>query len=93
MPGAQLIQDHAQRINITPLRDGILAQLFGARVARGKQHHLSYGLLSGTLQQFGRAKIEQFDNAFFTGYQNVRWLEIAVDNQILMRMLNCCAHL
>ena len=82
MPAEQLIQHHAQRIDIAPGRDWILAQLLGAGVAGSEQHHLGHGLIVGTFQQLSGAKVEQLHQPLFARHQDIRGLQVAVNDQV-----------
>ena len=90
LTGQQLKEDDAEAVNVARRIDLLAADLFRRRV--GGCHHpelrSSSGLL-GTVQieDLADAEIEQFGHTII-GYQNVLWLEIAVDDQVLMSVLD-----
>ena len=92
MPGEEFEQNHSQRIDIGGRRDAVAADLLRRGVVGRHQAHHRHRCLHRTRmiagsQNFGDAEVEQFRNTV-RGHQDVRWLQIPVNDQIGMRILN-----
>src|ERR1700761_5640080 len=83
----QLVEQHTQRIDVGGSGDGLTANLFGAGVAGRPAFTECGGKRSGGVETRGNSEI---DHLYLPigGNQYVRWLEITVHDQVLMRMLN-----
>ena len=85
----QLVKNHAQTVDITRGADVFAAHLFGAGVLW--RHHalegesLADALSAFGIEQFRDAKIEQLWFAF-RGHADIRRLDVAVNDQMLMRV-------
>ena len=98
--GQQLVQQDAQRIDIAAGIDVDHAQarLLGTHVQRCPDHLRELGIdrLFGQLlvQRLGDAKVDHLGNghAIDFGDQDVGWFEVAVNDSLLMGMLNGTAH-
>jgi hypothetical protein len=90
--GQEFIKDEAQRVHVAHRRDGFPAHLLGAGVSERHRTQPCYGgrsLLRGRLriEQFGDPEVEQFGDAF-GGNQEVAGLEVAVEDVVLMSILD-----
>ena len=90
--GEQLVEQHAQRVDVGGGGHRLAAHLFGAGVLG--RHQLQPGRrrrqrLPGHLgiEQLGDAEIEQLGDAVL-GDQHVGRLDVAVDHQVLVRVLH-----
>jgi hypothetical protein len=97
-PGAaeQLIQNHAQRVHVRCGGERLAEDLFGRCVVRrerapGKSGELGFLRLS-FLQQLRNAEVQQAHLAR-GGNQDVRRLQVAVHDEIPMRVRDCIRHL
>ena len=93
--GQQLVQNDAERVDVARGRDRPAENLFGARVLRREQpvvharerHRRS--CFAG-VEQLGDAEVEQLRRAF-RGHQDVRGLQVAVHDQVLVCVLDGAA--
>ena len=88
----QLVQDHAQRIDVAGSRERVAPDLFGARV-RGS-HHVHPGRRRRRLerqgvrvQELGDPEVQQLGSSV-GGHQDVGRLEVPVDHQVLVGVLH-----
>ena len=86
----QFVKQNAERIDIARRGDLIAAHLLRAGVFRRQQMQPRSRQRAGGVdcfgsEQFGDAEIEQFDDSVF-GNEDVRRFEVAVDDQMLMRV-------
>ena len=84
-------QNQSQRIHIRGRGDGLAAELLGAGVlqchdahARGHAHGAGEHV---RVEDFGNPEIEQLGDTF-RGYENIAGLEVAMNHQMLMRVMN-----
>ena len=95
VPAEQLVEDHAQRIDVAGRRHPAPALLLRARVVRGQQAQdrgrLVQALRDVWAQQLGDPEVEQLRIAVGRD-QDVRRLEVAMDDQVLVRVLHRVAH-
>jgi hypothetical protein len=84
--GQQLVQHDAQRIDVGRGRHRVAAQLFRRGIVRGQQLRLGRVLVAGG-EQLGDAEVEQFRRAV-GGDEDVRRLQVAVHDQVLVRVLH-----
>ena len=95
MAGQQLIEHHAERVNVGGGRDRPAAHLLRAGIRRS---HATCTGLSGQrrprrgLQNLCDPEIQQFRHAV-GGYGDVARFQIAVDNPFVVRILYGFAHL
>ena len=100
MPREHLVQYHAERIDITAGIDIAVAQLglLGAHVGRRADelfHAGEEGVFGqAALSRFGDAEIDHLRrrHTVVQGDENIRRLEVAVNDSFLMRMLHGKAH-
>ena len=91
----QLVQHRAESVHVGRRRHRLAANLLGADVVR--RHHRAaraHRVESGqcvTVQQLGDSEIEQLGNAV-RGHEDVSRLDVAVHDQVLMRVLHRVAH-
>ena len=93
--GEQAVEQHAQRVDIAGRGDLLAMQLLRAGILRRHRLHggegrrgVGDGGLQGVgVEQFGDAEIQQLDGAFL-GHQDVLRLEVAMDHQVLMRVVD-----
>ena len=91
-PCQQFVQQHTQYIDVAGSRGRVATHLFGARMIR--RHQADVGMsdchrvhhLPG-VQHFGDSEIEQLGNPLGS-HQDVRWLEVPMHDEILMRIVN-----
>ena len=90
--GEQLVEQHAERVDIRGGRDRLAANLFGAGVFR--RHQLQPGRgrrerLAGELgiEQLGDPEVQQLGRAI-GDHEHVGRLDVAVDDQVLVRVLD-----
>ncbi len=83
----QFIEQHAQRVHVRHRGHAGAAELLGACVLR--RHHLRTQLgrqeRAVAFQQFGNAEVEQFRRTV-GGHENVRWFDVAMNDEMLMRV-------
>ena len=92
--GQQFVEQYAQHVDVARGGDGLPADLLGTRVIR--RHQPKIRLRDGQrvmsrlafVQQFGDAEVEQFGHAIGRD-QDVRGLEVAMHDEILMRVMHC----
>ena len=93
--GEQFVQHHAEREHVGQRGDALCEKLFGRGIQR---RHGGAGALGergrrvGFTQQFGDAKVQQFHLPFGVD-QNVRGFEVAVHDEVLVRVLDGREHL
>ena len=93
--GEQFVQHHAEREHVGQCGDALCEKLFGRGVQR---RHGCAGALRergrgvGFTQQFGDAEVQQFHLPFGVD-ENVRGLEVAVHDEMLVSVLDCREHL
>ena len=87
----ELKENDAQGIDVRCRGLGRAPDLFGAGIVRSQQAFLRPGLVRRRVQDFGDAEIEQLR---FAGrvHQDVGGLEIAVKDQVAMRVGNSFAN-
>ena len=93
--GQQAVEQHAERVDIAGGGDRLAVQLLGTGILRRHRLHggegrrrVGDGGFQGVgVEQLGDTEIQQLDGAFL-GDQDVLRLEVAVDHQILMRVVN-----
>ena len=93
--GQELIEHGAERIHVCGRGDGFPKCLLGARIVRRHDWHNhrdagSRGEIRRT-EDLCDSKIEQFGNAVF-GDEDIRRLQIAVHNQILVCVVDSATH-
>ena len=91
MPGEQLEQHDAERVDVGCGRERIATDLLGARVLRGerarefaRRRHRVGGVVA---EKFRDAEVQQLYRAV-AGHENVRRLEVAVHDEIAV----CVSH-
>jgi hypothetical protein len=89
------VQHGAQRVDVGDGRDRLASHLLGAHVIR--RHQQRPGRCRRRCRRIGReqfrdTEIEQFRDAV-GGDEDISWLEISMDDQVLMRVLHCIADL
>ena len=93
--GEQFVQQHAERVDVGGGRDHLAADLFRAGVFRRHQREavrrgrVRLAAKVG-IEQLGDAEIEQLGRAV-GGHQDVGGLDVAMDDQVLVRVLHRCA--
>jgi hypothetical protein len=87
VPSEQLVEHDAERINVAGGGDGLTAQLLGARVFRSEGVHHGGFEAAGGAYDFRDAEIKQLRHAI-GGDQDVAGLEIAVNHQVLVRVVH-----
>ena len=94
LSGEQFVQQHAEPVDIRHRRHSRAAKLLRAGVLRcqhlGAEHRRHRVAL--VLQQLGDAEVEQLRHAV-GGDQDVRWLDVAMHDEVLMRVGHGGAHL
>jgi hypothetical protein len=88
----QVVQQHAERVHIGDGADPFAAHLLGARKARSPEALVQPGLVVELasplgIEQLRDAEIEQLGRAVGR-HQDVGRLDVAVDDQVLVRVLN-----
>src|SRR5438105_15836245 len=94
LSGEQLEQDHAKGIEVRVEADAVAANLLGSRIGGSHQSQPGHGLVDGSVEAFelfGDSEVEQADAAILFD-ENVRRLEVAVDDGLAMRVLDGLAH-
>jgi hypothetical protein len=97
LAGQHFIKNHAQRIKVSPMiHQSGRFDLFGGNVMRGAHdrggQRRASRALSVLCSQFGQAKIRDFNAPFFVK-QNIRGLDVAMDDAFLVRILQGLANL
>ena len=99
LPGEQVIEHDAERVDVGALVDGVAADLLGrhgVRRAEPRADHGQPGLGGVGVQELGDAEVEQLDHALGRGVvavrrsggdEDVAGLEIAVDDAARVRRL------
>ena len=98
--GQQLIQQHAERVDVAASVDVQLAhtRLFGAHVKRGAHHLAEAGkerlLGQPGVRRFGHAEVDYLGNRRIVTQRDhhIRRLDVAVDNSLLVGVLNSLAN-
>ena len=94
--GEQLVQHDAERIDVRRRGERLPADLLGRCVAGREQpagHLRELGFLRSFLgQELADAEVQQHD-APFGRHENVRRLQVAVNDQLRVRELHCFHHL
>ena len=99
-PAEQLVQQHAQTVDVAARVDiglRLRINLFRAHVQRRAEHPAA-GLQGVTVDaQIGGSRNAEVDHlrgglAVFIGHQHVRRFQIAVDDALLVRVLDRCTH-
>jgi hypothetical protein len=80
----QEIEQHADRVDVGRRRDDVARRLLGRGVFR-RQHARPIDRHGLCIQQPRDPEIQQFDGAVGR-HENIRWLEIAMDDQVRVRM-------
>ena len=92
----QLIQDHSERIHVAGRRHRLSRDLFRAGIAGGQQANGGEGCVRLTLklnlENLRNAKVEKLWHTVGSD-KNVPWFYVAMDNQALVSILDCRAHL
>ena len=95
--GEQLVGEGAKRVDVGRGRDRLAAHLLGRRVLRRhrpaaepRQRRVVLALVARIVQDLGDAEVEQLDRAV-GGDERVRRLEIAMDDEVLVRVLDAVA--
>src|ERR1700748_3148943 len=96
--GQQLVQQHAERIDIRRCCDRFAGDLFGGGVFRSQGEGMLDDL--GTVSLFGfvsrnelrDTEVQKHDPA--AGIDNqVRWLQVTMNDEVAMSILDCTEHL
>ena len=93
--GQQLVQHHAQRIHVGHRGHGFAADLFRRGVVQGERAHFGAGVVAAgfrAIEQFGDTEIQQ-PHFVQRRDHDVRGLEIAMHDQIRVRVTDRFAHL
>src|ERR671920_1149795 len=83
--------EYAERVDVSRSGNLAAAHLFGGCKVSRKWHATrrgELGVFGSTLiafEQLGDAEIEEFHRAIW-GDENIRWLEVAVDNEVRVRV-------
>jgi hypothetical protein len=94
--GEQLVENQPERVDVAGGSQRIATHLLRARVCRrhhaesGARHRLVRGG-HGWIEQLGNAEVEELD---LPGrrHQNVPWLQVAMQDQVLMCVVHGGAH-
>src|SRR5215475_1460093 len=91
LAGQQFVENDAQAVNVARRSDHLAFDLFRACVSRRHQPHDRKRLLRRLpaefrVEDFGDAKVQELWLAVRRD-ENVRWFEVAMNNQILMRVM------
>ncbi len=92
--GEKNVEDDSEGINVARSRDGVSSDLLGTGEGRRQKTYLRHRLLERCrlgLENLRHAEIEELGNAFF-GNEDVAGLDVAVDNQVSVRILHRAAH-
>ena len=90
--GQQLREHQAECVDVGCGRDRLSLELFGRRIVRRQRAIPRCGSGAADVERRGDAEIEQFHQTV-GGYQDIRWLQVAVHDQTLMRVLHGGQHL
>jgi hypothetical protein len=89
----QLEQQDPERIDVGGDGDGLSGQLFRGRIVGRERGHRCVGdALPARIEPLGDAEVEQLHSSF-GGDQDVSRLQVAVDDQVAMRVVDRLAHL
>src|SRR5258707_9406512 len=91
--GEKDVEDDSERVNVARSRDRVSSDLLGTGESRGQKAYLRHRLLerrSLGLENLRHPEIEQLGNALF-GDEDVAGLDVAVDNQVSVRILHRAA--
>ena len=96
LAAGQLVEHDAEGIDVGRHADGAAGDLFGGRIGRCQapardQRQLAVGLHARVVEQAGDAEVQQLGAATLVQH-HVAGLEIAVDDQLSMRMLDGARH-
>src|SRR5262249_44354468 len=86
MAGKQLIEDDAERIEITGSGDGIAAKLFGTGIVGSKGTKLRRFDKTRAVENLCDAEVEELGNSFL-GHEDVAGFNVAVNDEVLVRVL------
>ncbi len=87
-PGKELVEHHAECIDVGRRGHRLTANLLGSGIGRGEGAGLEVGAIAGissiVREQFGDPEIEQLDPSLAVD-EDVRGLEVAMDDEAPMR--------